>query len=190
MQEWARGRFKTFWQCSYILCLPCIWEWAEGVFVWYFDTVPALFTDIENVLGYTFPTYTPHTMSLLPSTSLMCNSETEVDLCHPQQTIDLTRPHSCVNWHSHCPCELAWSVLEPNPHMGVCVPTKPAKPTTPTYRNPYPYVRVRVFMGMGSPGIPQGYLWQSLGSGKDGLDKRATFIPHAALFVVLESPVS
>jgi hypothetical protein len=33
----------------------------------------------------------------MSSTSLACNSETEVDICHPQRTIDLARPHSCVS---------------------------------------------------------------------------------------------
>ena len=46
----------------------------------------------------------------------------------------------------------------------VSVPPGFLKTPTLTRLNPYPYARVQVFagMGMGSPGIPQGYLWQSL----------------------------
>jgi len=81
------------------------------------------------------------------------------------QVYNLARLHGGVNWHSHCTCEVYWLVLGRYLWTGLGTPGF-LKTLTPTRRNPYPWAQVRVFaaMGTGSPGIPQGYLWQSLRS--------------------------
>jgi len=76
---------------------------------------------------------------------------------------NLAALHGSVSWHLHCRCKVFGRFWRCYLLMGWCTPGF-CKTLILTHRNPYPYVWVWVFTGtsMGSPGIPQGYLWQSL----------------------------
>ena len=60
----------------------------------------------------------------------------------------------------------------------------PAKPTTPTCQNPYPWEQVYILggMGTGSPGNPQGYPWQSLIMDTIYYSQYCTIIPSVLTF--------
>jgi len=86
---------------------------------------------------------------------------------HLHDLSNLASLHGSVNWHSHCTCEVYWSFVNGTYSFGTHMHlyTRQTHQTfTPICRNLYPcwWVWVCPGKGIGSPGIPQGYLWQSL----------------------------
>jgi len=101
---------------------------------------------------------------------------------HLYHLSSLTSLHSSVNWHLHCTCEVYWSFVNGTYSFGTHMHlyTHQTRQTlTPTCRNLYPCWRVWVFpgKGTGSPGIPQGYPWQSLTIGAMPSIKQALYWP-------------
>ena len=90
---------------------------------------------------------------------------------HLYNLSNLASLHDSVNRHLHCTCEVYWSFVTGTysfrTHMHLYT-RRTRRTLTPTRGNPYPCWRVRVCpgKGTGSPGIPQGYPWQSLFSGQ------------------------
>ena len=123
------------------------------------------------------PDFSP---SIFPTPLMTCNNDVKesmmswvgtndtnvhlsLTLSHSYDYLNLTRPHSSVNWHSHCSCKVYRSFCIGYPPTGLHTHGF-LKTLTLTHQNPYPWWRVQVCWGkgMGSPGKPQGYLWQSL----------------------------